>query len=104
MSPKTALLPFYNFTVGWSAVHNQASRRPFYLFTWAWYEVQNQAPRQLILSFYLCTFLSGGGQRYRISPKTAHFTFLPFYLGCSEFQNKATRRLVLPFTFLPGGD
>ena len=41
--------------------------------------------------------------------KTAHFTFLPFYLftwGSSEVQNQASRRLILPFylfTFLPGG-
>ena len=39
--------------------------------------------------------------------KTAQFTFLPFYLftwGCSEVQNQASRRLILPFflfTFLP---
>ena len=112
--PKTVhftFLPFYIFTWGWSDVQNKAQRqfilplmsriRPqdssLYLFTWGLAEVLDQAPRRLISHF---TFLPAGWLRSRISPKTAHSTFLPLYhftWGVVCGPHSTPKAAILPF-------
>ena len=117
-------LPFYLFGVVWgpeSCLNMANFTLPFYLSTWdlGCSRVQIQVSRWLISPFHLNFYLHRGALRSRFgsrdgsfyfSPfylrvlwgpdlalKTAHFTFLPFYLGYSEFLIQVSRRLILPF-------